>query len=326
MNRPPLSHASNDSLAETAAQWCMRLHADDCTDEERATFNLWLHSDPAHAREYQAMMDIWLVSEHLPSHMPRTPSASSRSAPTRRRSFKAAQAVAAMLFLALGGVLGWQQGWLPNDIQRYQARENMSIVNLPDGSRAELNLGSTLWFSNFRNSRNLVLRDGEAYFEVKHDAEHPFVVYAGNGSITVTGTHFNVWKYQDQVIVTLTEGSVRVQSDRDKPDQVAYLSPGLQARFVDDDELPHVSSASANALSWRAGKLVLDDLTLAEALPILNRYLEQPVRLADQKTALVRIGGIYDTRNVAKLIQALPKVLPVYLSLNSAGETVIHGR
>lgn len=272
------------------------------------------------------MMEIWLVSEHLPGRRSRTPAAPSPLAPTPRRSSRPLRAIAAMLFMALGGVLGWQQGWLPNDIQRYQARENMSIVNLPDGSRAELNLGSTIWFSNFRNSRSLVLREGEAYFEVRHDAERPFVVYAGDGSITVTGTHFNVWKYQDQVIVTLIEGSVRVQSERNEPEQVAYLSPGLQARFSDGDELPHVSSASANALSWRAGKLVLDDLTLAEALPILNRYLEQPVRLADQKTARVRIGGIYDTRNVAQLVQALPKVLPVYLSRNSDGETVIHSR
>src|SRR5690606_12567915 len=164
----------------------------------RAAFDHWLHSDPAHAHEYQAMMDIWLVSEHLPSHASRSPSASSRPAHARRRSSKPLQAIAATLLLALGGALGWHQGRLPNDIQRYQARANISIPNLPDGSRAELNLGNTLWFSNFRNSRSLVLREGEAYFEVRHDAERPFVVYAGNGSITVTGTHFNVWKYGDQ--------------------------------------------------------------------------------------------------------------------------------
>lgn len=324
------SHAVDDSLAEEAARWCMRLHADDCTDAERAAFDRWLSSDPAHAREYQGMVEIWLVSEHLPSQatQPRSRTRLEQAPPAspRRRRSKRFVATAATLVLGLGGWLGWHQGLLPNNIQRYHASENMRIATLPDGSRAELNLGTTLWFGNFRDGRSVALREGEAYFEVRHDAEHPFVVYAGNGSITVTGTRFNVWTYGDQVVVTLTEGSVKVQSDLSEPSQVAYLSPGLQARFDDGDELPHVSSASTNALSWRAGKLVLDDLTLAEALPVINRYLDKPVRLADQKTARVRIGGIYDTRNVTQLVQTLPKVLPVYLSQNADGETVIHSR
>lgn len=274
------------------------------------------------------MMEIWLISEHLPCRATSAPAKAGQASKTgqrRRRSMRVV-AITTVLVMGLGGWLGWHQGLLPDNLQRYHATANMRIATLPDGSRAELNLGTTLWFGNFRDVRRVALREGEAYFEVRHDAERPFVVYAGNGSITVTGTRFNVWTYGDEVVVTLTEGSVKVQSDLNTPNQVAYLSPGLQARFDNDDELPRVSSASANALSWRTGKLVLDNLTLAEALPVINRYLDKPIRLADQKTAQVRIGGIYDTRNVAQLVQTLPKVLPVYLSQNGGGEIVIHSR
>ncbi|CAD5108449.1 FecR family protein [Zestomonas carbonaria] len=326
MTRQASSPAASDSLIDEAAYWCMRLHAEDCTDEERAAFERWVQSDPAHAREYQAMLDIWQVSEHLPRQaMPTDGLPPPPQAPSRRRLRRPAMAVAAALLLSLSGLLGWQQGWLPNDIQRYHAGENLREATLPDGSRVQLNLGTTLWFSNFRDRRSVTLSEGEAFFEVQHDGSHPFVVYAGKGSVTVTGTQFNVWKYEEQVVVTLTEGSVKVRSDAQEVDQVAYLSPGMQARYGSKDEMPHISAAKAGSLAWREGKLVLDDLTLAEALPLINRYLDKPVLLADQATAGIRIGGIYDTRNVGQLVQALPKVLPVYLSQNADGNTVING-
>ncbi|MCY1338285.1 FecR protein [compost metagenome] len=306
----------------------MRLHADDCTDEERSAFNHWLKSDPAHAREYQAMLDIWLVSEHLPKRaVPLEVIPTPSQQPTARwRIRRPSVAAAALLFLSLSGLLGWQQGWLPNSIQLYHAGKSIRNATLPDGSHIQMNLGTTLWFGNFRDRRSVTLSEGEAFFEVQHDAHHPFVVYVGKGSVTVTGTRFNVWKYEDQVVVTLTEGSVKVLSDVEEPDQVAYLSPGMQARYGGNDELPQISAAKAEFLAWREGKLVLDDLTLAEALPLINRYLDKPALLADQSTAEIRIGGIYDTRNVGQLVQALPKVLLVYLTHNADGKTVINSR
>ncbi|WP_324272761.1 FecR domain-containing protein, partial [Pseudomonas aeruginosa] len=57
----------------------------------------------------------------------------------------------------------------------------------------------------------------------------PFVVRAGKGSITVTGTRFNVWKYQDNVVVTVTEGSVKVRSEGSGND--SSLTPSMQASY-----------------------------------------------------------------------------------------------
>ncbi|MBE7373884.1 FecR family protein [Pseudomonas lopnurensis] len=328
MTRHASSPVASDSLIDSAAYWCMRLQADDCTDEERATFEHWLKSDPAHAREYQAMLDIWQVSEHLPRRAtPDTGGAPPASRmPSRRRLFRPAAAVAAVLFLSLGIALGWRQGWLPNDIQHYHAAEQTREAVLPDGSRIQLNLGTTLWFGNFRDRRSVVLSEGEAFFEVQHDSRQPFVVYAGKGSVTVTGTRFNVWKYDNQVVVTLLEGSVKVRSDIEESDQVAHLSPGMQARYDTRSALPRVSAARAGSLAWREGKLVLDDLMLSEALPLINRYLDKPVLLADRATGNIRVGGIYDIHNVGQLVRTLPRVLPVYLSRNADGNTVINSR
>ncbi|MGY4535052.1 transmembrane sensor [Pseudomonas sp. TE3786] len=330
MNNAP-SPANDEPLAEVAAHWCMRMHAADCSEEERAQFILWLAEHPRHAAEYDAMLEIWELSEHLPSSA--TPSRPPlRQAPLppvlpvrqRRRSWRPqARAIAlTLLALPLAAYTGWMLGWLPNSYEHFETAHNISRITLGDGSEVELNSNSDISFSNYRDQRSVSLNTGEAYFHVSHDSAHPFVVSAGDGSITVTGTRFNVWKYQDNVVVTVTEGSVRVQSERQGNDST--LTPNMQASFKSGDLKPKVVSVDTQtALAWREGKLILNNITLGEAVPMLNRYLDEPLLLADQNTADIRIGGIYSTRDIANLVKALPKVLPIRLEPQGDGTTLI---
>jgi transmembrane sensor len=59
------SQAQYDAITDTAAHCCMRLHAVDCTAEERLVFEQWRDAHPLHALEYEAMLDIWDVAGHL---------------------------------------------------------------------------------------------------------------------------------------------------------------------------------------------------------------------------------------------------------------------
>ena len=69
---------------------------------------------------------------------------------------------------------------------------------------------------------------------------------------------------------------------------------------------------------------MLDNLSLEQALPVINRYLDAPLRLADASTGRIRISGIYNTREVGRLVNNLPKVLPVYLTRSKDGSTVLN--
>ena len=190
----------------------------------------------------------------------------------------------------------------------------------------ELNLGTELSYSNYKDQRQVSLKKGEAFFKVSHDSSHPFVVKAASGEVRVTGTQFNVWMYEDQVRVTLLEGSVLVNSDNHHPDGGFRLDPGMQASYRQGDYQPQISQTYTgdSSLAWRHGKLVLDNLALGEALPLINRYLSTPVMLADSATGNIRVGGIYDTTAIKSLVTTLPKVLPVYLTRNQDGNPVIN--
>ncbi|KMM79891.1 FecR family protein [Pseudomonas deceptionensis] len=320
------TEAEHDAITEAAAQWCMRLHEPDCTRRERDAFAVWLNANPLHACEYEAVLDIWEVSTHLP-----------RSAPTEaqviapRRSPWQRFAVAAAITLLAAPVAafsGWQLGWLPNAYERFQAGTSAKTVTLPDGSQVELNLGTQLTFSNYKDERRVTLSKGEAFFKVSHDTAHPFLVQAAEGRVRVTGTQFNVWLYEDQVRVTLLEGSVLVTSNKNLSGDGLRLEPGMQARYKAGDNAAQISQIQTNTqdLAWRNGKLVLDNLSLADALPLINRYLDTPLSLADSATGRLRIGGVFNTREISHLVTTLPKVLPVYLSVSHDGKPVLNPR
>ncbi|MBA1292838.1 FecR family protein [Pseudomonas lurida] len=322
MTEKSVSEAEYDTITDAAAQWCMRLHASDCTPAERQAFQQWHDAHPLHAFEYAAMLEIWDVADHLPRTAPAAPVLAFKPRSRVRR-----YAVAAALCLAalpLAAFTGWQAGWLPNSYERFEATQGLRQVTLSDGSQVELNLGTELVYSNYKDQRRVTLKKGEAFFNVSHDSAHPFVVRAGEGQVRVTGTQFNVWKYGDQVRVMLLAGSVQIASDAIHGS--VPLTPGMQASYQPGDATPRVRPFSPNdsALAWRQGKLILDNLALADALPLINRYLSKPVMLADAGTGAIRIGGIYNLSEVNNLIPSLPKVLPVYLTQNQDGNPVLN--
>jgi transmembrane sensor len=325
MTDNPLSQAEYDAVTDAAAHWCMRLHANDCTAEERLAFEQWHDAHPLHAFEYEAMLEIWDVAGDLPR--PETfvaPMVRAKPA-TPWRTFGIAAAVCAMA-LPLAAYSGWNLGWLPNSYQHFEANDNVRQVTLSDGSQVELNLGSELTFSNYKDQRRITLKKGEAFFSVSHDTEHPFIVKAAEGRIRVTGTKFNVWMYEDQVRVNLIEGSVLVSSNDAVAGDGLHLEPAMQASYRRGDFTPRISQTydNDNSLAWRSGKLVLDDLALTDALPLINRYLSKPVMVADHSTGSIRIGGIYNIKELNNLVASLPKVLPVYLTRNKDGNPVLN--
>ncbi|WP_443216094.1 FecR family protein [Pseudomonas sp. M47T1] len=318
----PANPAHSDAIAEAAAQWCMRLNADDCTAQERLEFEHWLATDTRHGEEFAAMQDIWALSDQLPRATPALPL---KRRPQALRRWAVAAAIS-LVALPLAAFTGWNVGWLPDTYQHESSHGSLRQVVLGDGSKVELNLDSELTYTHFKDRRQVRLTRGEAFFEVTHDALHPFVVKAAEGRVKVTGTRFNVWKYQDQVRVTLVEGSVLVSSINADPDGGFRLSPGMQARYKAGDYEPQLlqTYAGDTSLAWRDGKLILDNLPLVDALPLINRYLEKPLVLGDDHSARIRIGGVYDTARLKTLANSLPKVLPIYLTQNNDGDTVLN--
>lgn len=262
MSQQHLTEAEYDAITDAAAQWCMRLHAADCTAAERQAFEQWRDAHPLHAFEYEAMQEIWEVADHLP----RPPTSTVVPLPAPRRSWRAYGMAAAISALACPGRLRrLGLGWLPSSYEHFQADGSMRQVTLADGSQVELNLGTELTYSNYKDQRRVTLKKAKPSSRSAMTAPIRSWSAAASGEVRVTGTQFNVWMYEDQVRVILLEGSVLVNSDNSRPDGGFRLDPGMQARYRRGDYQPQISQTYANdsSLAWRQGKLVLDNLASA---------------------------------------------------------------
>jgi transmembrane sensor len=176
-------------------------------------------------------------------------------------------------------------------------REALSLV---DGSKIELNTDTVLRMAEGSSQRKVWLDKGEAYFDIKHDAAHPFVVMVGSHRITDLGTKFIVRQDGDRVEVKLLEGSARLDANDGARSQTAVLKPGdvaiatADAMSVTKKPLKEL----ANELGWRRGVLMFDHTTLAEAVVEFNRYNRQKIVIADPQIARLEIGGTFPSDDV----------------------------
>ncbi|WP_316834170.1 FecR family protein [Pedobacter nutrimenti] len=144
-------------------------------------------------------------------------------------------------------------------------------VRLPDGSLVWLNAASSLTYRvalTVKGERRVKL-DGEAYFEVAKDKQHPFVVESSGQRITVLGTHFNINSYPDEVDTrtTLLEGSVQVNGLTLKPHQQSVLTHGTNRLEVKEIDPSLV-------IAWKEGKFKCKREHLESLLRKVGRWYD----------------------------------------------------
>lgn len=148
---------------------------------------------------------------------------------------------------------------------------------LPDGTRVWLNAASSIKFPTaFIGDTRAVNITGEVYFEVAHNARHPFVVSAGAAEVRVLGTHFDINAYGDNGLIktTLLEGSVEVSSGKHH----TKIKPGQQAIIGDRDADIKVNQVNVDGIvAWTHGFLSLEDNSVRQFMTELSRWYDVDV-------------------------------------------------
>lgn len=132
-------------------------------------------------------------------------------------------------------------------------------VTLPDGTKVYLNAKSTLSYpASFSLKDRTVHLTGEAYFEVKHDANAPFIVKTPEVQIKVLGTTFNLYAYPDDswFEASLVEGSIEVTPYKN-PDKQVHLFPLQKARYNQETGEIKVTETDLKVeTAWKRGDLI----------------------------------------------------------------------
>lgn len=184
----------------------------------------------------------------------------------------------------------------------------MSQIVLDDGTHVWLNSATSLTFPlSFQGSKNrLVEVVGEAYFEVAHNPDKPFIVKSNNTQVTVLGTKFNVKSYPGQLAVqtTLVQGSVHISSQKNKQ----LLFPGQQAEVAKMGHIAIHNVHVSEIISWKSGLLQFSDLSMLEILQELSHWYDirgiENLSLNNERYS----GALNKTKNLSDILKQLEKI------------------
>ncbi|MFD2556748.1 FecR family protein [Sphingobacterium tabacisoli] len=203
-------------------------------------------------------------------------------------------------------------------------RKTQYSTMLPDGTQVWLNAESSLSYpTSFEGAERIVELKGEGYFEVAHDAKHPFIVVTKGQRLKVLGTSFNLKAYTNEPAVVTTLVTGRVQLYSDKATVAQMLSPGQQSAFVEDKfYVGHVDTKIFCA--WKLGELRFRATPLDEVLREIERWYDIDIDYSTVPKGVKIHASIRKDKKLAIVIEALEKITELKFDIQGRRLKIMH--
>ena len=210
---------------------------------------------------------------------------------------------------------------------------------LPDGTVITLAKESSINLPGDFNKNNRELwLSGEAFFDVKHDAQHPFIVHTAFNDIKVLGTAFNVKAYPNakEMETSLIRGSIRVES-KIFSGQFVFLKPNekltTNTHFSKDDTaalkpftVTSLIKASDNSqiqeVLWVKNRIEIEDEPLSVIVKKLQNWYGIEIVITDATVANYHYSGVFENESVVKTLEALQLSYPFHLEVEQNKITI----
>ncbi|MBE9583229.1 FecR domain-containing protein [Mucilaginibacter sp. JRF] len=207
------------------------------------------------------------------------------------------------------------------------ARGSVTNIVLGDGTKVWLNAGSKISYpETFRGEKREVTITGEAFFDVVHDADKPFIVHTGELVTHVLGTSFNIKAYDDDQLlhVDVLSGKVGVVPAEGSTlsFNAIYLTKAQGITYNKNnrsiDRNNNVDMALLN--SWKSGKLIFKNTALPEVIKTLNREFEVSIR-ADANLSACNISADFTNVPIKDIMAVIARLVKGKATLSG---TVYH--
>ncbi|RWR26619.1 FecR family protein [Sinirhodobacter populi] len=313
-------YTHDDPAVDAALDWFGRLRDGGADPAVLDQFGQWLAQDPRHAAEFRALEEMWGSSAFLKAVESLPPETVRAPVPRRQDWLMRAAAVAAVAALAAGiwhyprMMADWRADYLT-------ATGDRATVRLPDGSTMVLNTDSAVALDFDNGRREVSLLRGEAWFDVRHDPDHPFRVTGGFGRAEVKGTAFSLRREDGRDEVVLERGRVDVSCLCDGAGPVA-LHPG-EAVTVPPAGPQAPVPASPERLAWREGRVMFRDTRLGEVVSELSRYYDGTIIVAGDRISRIVVTGNYRLDRIEGAIRTLADAAGVRMTRLPGGVIIL---
>jgi transmembrane sensor len=308
-----------NAIDHESSIWLVRLDDGNLSDESRKELKHWLSADSRHSIALKAMTSIW---DEMDEVLVTNGNVSENIAlwPVLKPIFEPLLIAASISFIA---IFIWFA--MPVDVQKnsYVTLVGQQLdATFDDGSVIHLNTNSRIETEFTDEKRIVKLIKGEALFDVAHDPNRPFIVYAGDRLVQAIGTKFVVHLESENIQVTVTDGKVKMSkvplnkalidikslnnSSIQKDD--VYIVKGEKA-IVSSDHTPKITRIKSEnmqrELSWLDGKLIFVNEELFDVIEEINRYIDIKIVLKDPSLHKISISGRFDLADSEALIEAI---------------------
>lgn len=313
-------------IDEKASLWLAR-EQNGLTGEEQAALEAWLAEAPHNMVAYLRLKAAWERAGRLA--VLKNPMRAAASPKSRWTLLGIPTAIAAILAVAYAGNSYLRPALRPvaHHVVAYRTQIGQTrSYQLSDGTRMDLNTNSRVRVDFTSENRAVTMEAGEAFFQVAHDARHPFIVNAGKRRITDIGTKFAVYLDGDSVRVLVSEGRVKVETQPGAPGPGPIMTEAGHVVIVQGMEAlvfaKPVHEISSD-LSWRDGMLTFDQQPLAEVAKAFNRYNVRHIEV-EGRARRIRIGGSFKADNVDAFVVLLQQGFG--LTVKNQGDKIVVSR
>ena len=290
-----------------------KLNTEISTSEEKS-LETWLNSNSDNKAIYDSYAKDWnSVSSYKTSFKPnkklawaKIESQLSKETTTKVVAITSAKKwyrVVATVILLLG-VSFFVKNFVLNSnyITEQTANNETKSIVLPDGSSVTINKNSSIKYAKNFVKRDIELK-GEAFFDVKKDIEHPFIVNTENTSTQVLGTVFNIDANNlSNIEVALISGKVKFSNNNNSS---VILNPGEIATYSKATAtITKRKIDTENNIAWKTKKLVFENTPISKIVSNLEDYYNVDINLKSTENNC-HFTGTFNSAKVDDVLQVL---------------------
>jgi transmembrane sensor len=336
------------------------------TEEELQELEIFLKENPGHRNMQSVAKALKLktkqsgdsseerdLTEGLYKLWERIGEAESRQlyAAKEKRSYRIWTAAAAILVACLTGFYFYIARPTANESDRmvmntiYVPFGKTRKLILPDGTRVQLNSGSTIsWPGSFAGDVRQVSLKGEGFFDVTKNKKKPFLVVTDQLTIKVLGTVFNVKAYQDDknTETTLLKGKVQVQL-KDRPEKNIILLPNEklvvmnESSMIEDPvnnkearteyqlkKLPGIKPEEIKETAWLSNRLVFINESFESVARQMERKYNVQLVFDDQELKTEQLSGVLEKESLENALEIIKLTTPLKFRMEGRTIHILH--
>jgi transmembrane sensor len=316
------------SIQEQAFHWWELFHGEAASSSDHREFAEWVARSPERVEAYlqtarllqvlkspqvqwptTSAAELIHASKTSPREaLPLSPGAAPAGRATVRREhvfhLRLALGVAATLLLGLG--VAWWRVERPQEFTT-AIGEQRSIL-LEDGTRVMLNTRSKLEVRLRKDQRSVRLIEGEALFDVAHDATRPFKVRASGAAFTDVGTQFNVDMRPSETTVTVIEGQVAVAEEGATQESLLLAAADSVVITRGRAGTPQHGTNVTAAIAWTQRQLMFERRPLSEVAAEFNRYNRERIVIESIELQGQEVTGVFQAKDPTSFLDFLSNI------------------